>query len=286
MIRLFTDTSANLPYELIQRHNITVVPFSYTADEKEVPYDDKTDFDGKTFYDAMRRGCVIKTSMISVDTYMNYFEPAAAAGDDVLYVGMSSGISGSYNSSCIAARELKEKYPSVNICTVDTYAASLGEGFMVIKAAELIQKDKTFSEIEDFLLQMREHVCQFFTVDDLGYLKKGGRISSAVALIGSVLNIKPILKGDETGHIIMCDKARGSKKAITNLADKYAKLAFDKDMRIGIAHADNEPGANLLLELLRAKGFRGNCLTVCYEPVTGSHVGPGTVALFFYGMHR
>lgn len=286
MIRLFTDTSANLPYELTERHNITVVPFSYTVDGKEVPYDDKTDFNGKEFYDAMRSGAIIKTAMISVDTYMGYFEPAAAAGDDIIYVGMSSGISGSYNSSYIAMRELKEKYPSVKLSAVDTYAASLGEGFMVIRAAELIERGKSFEEIEDFLLKMRKQVCQFFTVDDLVYLKRGGRISSAVALIGSVLNIKPILKGDETGHIVMCDKVRGNKKAMTHLADRYSKLVFDKDMRIGIAHADNKEAADSLLDQLRKRGFKGSCLTVCYEPVTGSHVGPGTVALFFYGMHK
>ena len=286
MIRLFTDTSANLPSELIRQYNISIVPFSYTVDGKEALYDENTDFDGKAFYSAMRNGAAVKTSMINTDAFLSSFEPAAAAGDDVLYVGMSGGISGAANSAALAVRELKEKYPVVNLAAIDTYAASLGEGLMVLKAAELIEAGQPFSDIEQFILQSRKHMCQFFTVDDLAYLKRGGRISGAVALIGSMLNIKPILKGDETGHIVMCDKVRGSKKALNALADIYAKLAFDKDIRIGIAHADNEDGAEYLLSLLREKGFGGKCINVCYEPVTGSHVGPGTVAFFFYGMHK
>lgn len=286
MIKLFTDTSSNLPIDLIKQHNITVIPFSYTVDGKEAIYNEETEFDGKAFYNAMRSGASVKTSMINANTYKSYFEPEAAAGNDVLYIGMSGGISGSANAAAIAVRELKEEYPGVNLAAIDTYAASLGEGLMVLKAAELIESGQDFSQTEQFILQCRKHMCQFFTVDDLAYLKKGGRILGAVALIGTMLNIKPILKGDETGHIVMCDKVRGNKKAMSNLAEKYAKFVFDKDIRIGIAHADNEEGANYLLDLLREKGFGGKCISVCYEPVTGSHVGPGTVALFFYGMHK
>ena len=268
MLQLFTDTSANLPVALTKQHHITVVPFSYTVDGKATDYPDDADFDGAAFYGAMRRGAVVKTSMVNPALMANYFERALSQGDDVLYVGMSGGISGTAQAAVIAAGELTEKYPARKIVTIDTYAASLGEGLQV------------------HLLARRPHMCQFFTVDDLAYLKRGGRISSATALIGTVLSIKPILCGDETGHIVSCGKVRGMKRAYQELANYYDGRALDKSEMLGIAHADNEEGAQALIALLRDKGFTGECLNVVYEPVTGAHVGPGTVALFFYGKEK
>ncbi len=157
---------------------------------------------------------------------------------------------------------------------------------MVIRAAEMLNNGISFKDIEACILNERNTMCQYFTVDDLKYLKKGGRISGSAAMIGTLLNIKPILKGDETGHIISCGKARGKKAALQTLADKYAALAFDKKALIGIAHADAPEDAELLLGMLKKQGFKGQVLTVCYEPVTGSHVGPGTVALFFPGIEK
>ena len=267
MLQLFTDTSANLPVALTKQHHITVIPFSYTVDGKATDYPDDTDFDGAAFYGAMREGAIVKTSMVSPALIEEYFERALSAGDDVLYVGMSGGISGTAHAAVIAAGELKERYPERRILPINTYAASLGEGMQVMEAARMIEEGKSLEEIEKQLLTRRPHMCQFFTVDDLAYLKRGGRISGATALIGTVLSIKPILRGDETGHIVSCG-------------------ALDKSESIGIAHADNAEGAQALLALLREKGFTGECLSVCYEPVTGAHVGPGTVALFFYGTEK
>ena len=281
MLQLFTDTSANLPVALTKQHHITVVPFSYTVDGKETDYPDDVDFDG-----AMRRGAVVKTSMVNPDLMANYFERALSQGDDVLYVGMSGGISGTAQAAVIAAGELTEKYPARKIVTIDTYAASLGEGLQVLEAARMIEEGKSLDEIKAHLLSRRPHMCQFFTVDDLAYLKRGGRISSATALIGTVLSIKPILCGDETGHIVSCGKVRGMKRAYQELANYYDGRALDKSEMLGIAHADNEEGAQALIALLRDKGFTGECLNVVYEPVTGAHVGPGTVALFFYGKEK
>ena len=286
MLQLFTDTSANLPVALTKQHHITVVPFSYTVDGKETDYPDDVDFDGAAFYGAMRRGAVVKTSMVNPDLMANYFERALSQGDDVLYVGMSGGISGTAHAAALAAEELREKYPHAKIMTIDTYAASLGEGLQVLEAAELLRAGRSFEEVGDRILARRPHMCQFFTVDDLNYLKRGGRISGAAALVGSVLGIKPILRGDETGHIVSCGKARGNKKAYAELADYFDKRALDKTARIGIAHADNREGTDYLLGLLRERGFTGECLEVYYEPVTGAHVGPGTVALFFYGTEK
>ena len=286
MTKLYTDTSANLPLALLREYDIAVIPFSYTVNGVAEDYNEETDFDGKAFYDAMRRGAEVKTSMVNPATAAAFFERALAQGDDVLYVGMSGGISGTAHAAALAAEELREKYPHAKIMTIDTYAASLGEGLQVLEAAELLRAGRSFEEVGDRILARRPHMCQFFTVDDLNYLKRGGRISGAAALVGSVLGIKPILRGDETGHIVSCGKVRGMKRAYQELANYYDGRALDKSEMLGIAHADNEEGAQALIALLRDKGFTGECLNVVYEPVTGAHVGPGTVALFFYGKEK
>lgn len=286
MIKLFTDTSANLPVSIIREYGVEVVPFSYTVNGKEVPYSAETDFNGKAFYEAMRAGAEVKTSMINVSDFMAAFEQWIAKGDAVIYVGMSGGISGTANSAKLAAEELLEKYPAAKIAAIDTYAASLGEGFLVIETAKMIERGDPFLKIVKKIELLRKNMCQFFTVDDLAYLRKGGRISGAAAVVGTVLNIKPILRGDENGKIVLCGKIRGFNKSMEVLANKYDELVFDKTADVGIAHADNPEGAQRLENILRAKGFSGELLKVVYEPVTGSHVGPGTIALFFMGEHK
>lgn len=286
MLQLFTDTSANLPVALTKQHHITVVPFSYTVDGKETDYPDDVDFDGAAFYGAMRRGAVVKTSMVNPDLMANYFERALSQGDDVLYVGMSGGISGTAHAAAMAVQELQEEFPERKIAAIDTYAASLGEGLLVLEAARMLENGAPFSLIVEQISRRRHTMCQYFTVDDLAYLERGGRVSKAAAIVGTVLKIKPLLRGDDEGKIVQCGKTRGRKQSLTALADFYEKLVADKTEEIGIAHADDAAGAQFLLDALRQRGFTGECLTVCYEPVTGSHVGPGTVALFFQGIHR
>lgn len=286
MIQIFTDTSANLPAAYIQKYSLRVIPLTYFVDGAEAHQDPAVDFDGKAYYDAMRSGTPVSTAMINLAAFLEPLHAALAAGDDVIYIGMSGGISGTAQAAVIAAGELTEKYPARKIVTIDTYAASLGEGLQVLEAARMIEEGKSLDEIKAHLLSRRPHMCQFFTVDDLAYLKRGGRISGATALIGTVLSIKPILCGDETGHIVSCGKVRGMKRAYQELANYYDGRALDKGEMLGIAHADNEEGAQALIALLREKGFTGECLTVVYEPVTGAHVGPGTVALFFYGTEK
>ena len=286
MIKLFTDTSANLPVSIIREYGIEVVPFSYTVNGKEVPYSAETDFNGKAFYEAMRAGAEVKTSMINVSDFIAAFEQWIAKRDAVIYVGMSGGISGTAHSAKLAAEELLEKYPAAKIAAIDTYAASLGEGFLVIETAKMIERGDPFLKIVKKIELLRKNMCQFFTVDDLAYLRKGGRISGAAAVVGTVLNIKPILRGDENGKIVLCGKIRGFNKSMEALANKYDELVFDKTADVGIAHADNPEGAQRLEDILRTKGFSGELLKVVYEPVTGSHVGPGTIALFFMGEHK
>lgn len=284
MTQLFTDTSANLPVEIIDEYGIEVVPFSYTIDGVE--YIPEREFDGKTFYAAMHAGSEVKTSMVNAGTFIERFKTALDAGKDVLYIGMSGGISGTANAALMAKQELDEEYPDRKIVVIDTLAASLGEGLFVIKAAEQLKDGAALDTIEEDIRAQVPSMCQSFTVDDLKYLKKTGRVSGAAAIIGNVLGIHPILVGDYEGKIVVKSKVRGMKRTLAALAERYAELVLNKAETIGIAHADNEEGKEYLVQRLRDKGLTGKCLSVCYEPVTGSHVGPGTVALFFFGTDR
>ena len=284
MTQLFTDTSANLPIEIIDEYGIEVVPFSYTIDGVE--YIPEREFDGKAFYAAMRAGSAVKTSMVNAGTFIERFKAALDAGKDVLYIGMSGGISGTANAALMAKQELDEEYPDRKIVVIDTLAASLGEGLFVIKAAEQLKDGAALDAIEEAIRAQVPSMCQSFTVDDLKYLKNTGRVSGAAAIIGNVLSIHPILIGDYEGKIVVKAKVRGMKRTLDALAERYAELALSKTETIGIAHADNEEGKAYLVQRLRDKGLTGKCLSVCYEPVTGSHVGPGTVALFFFGTDR
>ena len=284
MTQLFTDTSANLPVEIIDEYGIEVVPFSYTIDGVE--YIPEREFDGKAFYAAMRAGSEVKTSMVNAGTFIERFKAALDAGKDVLYIGMSGGISGTANAALMAKQELDEEYPDRKIVVIDTLAASLGEGMFVIKAAEQLKDGASLDAIEEDIRAQVPSMCQSFTVDDLKYLKKTGRVSDAAAIIGNVLGIHPILVGDYEGKIVVKSKVRGMKRTLAALAERYAELVLNKAETIGIAHADNEEGKEYLVQRLRDKGLTGKCLSVCYEPVTGSHVGPGTVALFFFGTDR
>lgn len=284
MTQLFTDTSANLPVEIIDEYGIEVVPFSYTIDGVE--YIPEREFDGKAFYAAMRAGSAVKTSMVNTGTFIERFKTALDAGKDVLYIGMSGGISGTANAALMAKQELDEEYPDRKIVVIDTLAASLGEGLFVIKAAEQLKDGVALDAIEETIRAQVPSMCQSFTVDDLKYLKNTGRVSGAAAIIGNVLSIHPILIGDYEGKIVVKAKVRGMKRTLDALAERYAELALSKTETIGIAHADNEEGKAYLVQRLRDKGLTGKCLSVCYEPVTGSHVGPGTVALFFFGTDR
>ena len=283
MIRIYTDTSANLTPELIEKYALGVIPFSYTVDGVE---QDGADFEGKAFYGAMRAGAVVKTSMINVSEFSARFRKELAAGNDVIYVGMSGGISGSANAARIAVEGLRAEFPERRIEAIDTYAASLGEGIQAINAAKLLAAGVGFDGIVERILAERRNMCQYFTVDDLEYLKRGGRIGRISTVVGTVLKIKPILMGDEKGRIVLCGKVRGRRQSLLALADRYSELVEDRDDDIGIAHADDEEGVEVLLAELRKRGFKGECITVCYEPVTGAHVGPGTVALFFSGIHK
>lgn len=284
MFTIVTDTSANLPYEILSKNGIPEIPFHYIIDEVVHSQHEMGEFDGKAFYDAMRSGVEVSTCQISPQQFLDVIEPELKDGRDVLVISMSSGISGSYNSLQIAAGELKEQYPERKLYTIDTRAASLGEGIVVLKAIELRNAGADIDEAYAQLSAMTDCIFQIFTVDDLKYLRRTGRISGAVAVAGTLLNIKPLLKGNERGEIVNIAKVRGRKKAISALADYYNRLVVNPEEQVvGIAHADAAEDAQALIDMLRAKHPPKEILLVDYEPVTGSHVGPGTVALFFLG---
>lgn len=282
---IFTDTSANLTAECAAEHGIRTVPFSYYIDGVEHTCEDIASFDGEAYYNSMKHGTLPKTSQISPARYIEHFERALAAGHDVLYVGMSSGVSGAFASSRLAAMSLEEKYPARRVVRVDTLGASLGEGLQVLHAARLRDAGYKLEDTERELIAARARMYQVFTVGDLMHLKRNGRLSGIGAVLGSALAIKPLLKGDENGRIVNFDTARGRRRAIRALADKFDALAVGAaHQTVGIAHAGCPEDAEQLAALLRESATPpADIMTVCYEPVTGAHVGPGTLALFFGG---
>ena len=284
MIKIITDSGSNIPKYLIDKYNIVVIQMPYLLNGAEQNQD--TDFDGKKYYDALRTGAVAMTSMINTSSFYECFEKELGDGNDIIYVSISGGISGTFNAAYLAAEGLKEIYKNSRIEVIDSLGASLGEGLLCINAAQMVQDGKDFNEVVSYIKNAIPNMCQTFTVDDLNHLKRTGRISGVASFVGGILGIKPILIGNNEGKIIVYDKIRGSIRALDALADRYERLVLDKNETIGIAHADNENGTEYLLSALKDRGFSGECITVCYEPVTGSHVGPGTVALFFFGKGR
>lgn len=281
---LITDTSANLPTEYLLRRDIAIIPFTYFYDEQEHTCLDIDAFNGERFYGAIRHGLKVTTSQINPQRFLDAFTPRLQQGQDIVYVGMSSGISGAYQSAVMAAEELREAFPERQICTVDTKAASLGEGLVVMQAARMRDMGMGAQEAAFYLRKYSENVCQVFTVDDLLHLRRTGRLSNASAFVGTVLNIKPVLMGNENGQIIAVEKCRGMKKAIAALAQRYDQHVINaQEQTVCIAHAQNPEGAAELAALLQQNHPPKEVLTVMYEPVTGAHVGPGALALFFVG---
>ena len=280
MVRIMTDNAATLPPELREQYNIRELRLTYTVDGRLI--DGSTPFDGHDFYEAMRRGAEVKTSMISPAAARDAIEPALAAGDDVLFLGISGGVSGTCWGVGLIAQELTAEYPGRRVQVLDTRGASLGEGLVVLEAAQMAQQgadmDTIIARAETLCGKMRQH----FMVDDLKFLRKGGRLSGAAALAGTLLQIKPILQGDENGKIVVRTKERGRKKAMDTLVALYNELVEDKSAPVGLSHAAAPAEALHLTTLLRQSGCTGPILTVCHEPVTGAHVGPGMLAMYFY----
>ncbi len=284
MLQIFTDLAANLPQELVEKYNIGIIPIHCTVDGKVL--DVSQGFDGPAFYAAMRAGAKTSTSMPSPAVFMDLLGPVLERGDDYIYIGMSSGISGTVGLARHVTAELAEKYPGRKAAVVDSRAASLGEGLPVLQAADRRDAGAGFDEVLAYAEDLCDHMYQIFTVEDLEYLRRGGRLHTAVAVVGNMLNVKPVLFGDVEGHIVLRHMNVGRRRSLDTLAAKYKESCADKSAPVGLAHCDSPADTDLVIGKLRAAGCTGPILSVCYEPVTGSHVGPGTVALFFYGPAR
>ena len=281
---IMTDSAANLDLPLLVAHKIVTIPMSYTANEAEFFCCLPDEFDDDTYYSSIKKGMTVSTSQINPQRYMEYMRTALEDGRDILFIGVSSGISGSFASAGIAKEELLAEYPERTIILVDSLAASLGEGLLVLRAAQYRDEGLDIFEVAKRITECRTRICQYFFVDDLMHLKRTGRVSGGLAIVGSVLGIKPLLKGDENGEIVVCGKARGRNRAIQALVRHYAGFVKDAENQIvGISHANCREDAESLAMLIRQIAPPKEIIIQKHEPVTGSHLGPGALALYFQG---
>jgi len=285
---IFTDGCSNLPGTLLSGLEIRVLPCEYILDGVPGTFSGDIDaFDSHGYYEKLRGGSVMKTSLLNTHLFLTHFRPELEKGLDVIYVGMSSGISGTIQAARIAADELLEEFPDRTVRVIDSLGAGFGTGLLACRASELRAEGKTAGEAADILDREVMRLLQFFTVDDLNFLKRTGRVSGATAAIGTVLNIKPLLWGDPTGHIVALQKCRGRKKAIDAIVELYrTRAVHPENQRIAITHGDCPEEAQLLASRI-CEICQPKELFICpHEPVTGSHVGPGMLALFFFGEKR
>lgn len=285
---IFVDGSANLPGEILERMEIVVLPCTYTVNGQPSTYNGNLNsFDAHEYYQMLRNGGEVKTSLLNTQLFVDHFRPELEAGRDVVFCGMSSGISGTIQAGRIAAEELMEEFPERTVRIVDSMGSGFGTGLMACTAADLRAAGKTAKETADYLDEDAHRVLQFFTVDDLNFLKRTGRVSGATAMIGTVLNIKPILWGDATGHITARSKQRGRKKALLALVEEYKNAVEDAgSQRVAISHGDCLEEAQQLAELITAAAKPAELIIAPHEPFTGAHVGPGMLAIFFHGKKR
>ena len=283
---VFADGSANLPKSMLD--GISLLPCEYTVDgEPQTYWGDVDSFDAHEFYEGLKIGKTVRTSLLNTQLFLSRFGTILTKGTDIIYISMSSGISGTYNAARLAAEELMELYQGRFVHVVDSLGCGFGSGLLAVKAAELSKQGMSARVAANILDQEVPHCCQYFTVDDLSFLKKTGRVSGVTAKIGTVLNIKPVLFGDPTGHIISCAKVRGRRKAIETLVKKYEEKRIKSgEQRICISHGDCLEDAEILAGLVR--NITPECpITICqHEPFSGAHVGPGMLGLFFRGIER
>lgn len=285
---LITDTSANLPEEIIEAFGIKIVSLSFYVNSVEYKsYEKGKKTDLSQFYDMMRRKEEVKTSLVSPEAFEEIFEKTAKNGSDILYIGISSALSGTVQSARVAAELIKEKYPERNIVVYDSLAASLGQGLLVYKAAVMKKEGKNMEEIRQMLDDVRLKLCHWFTVDDLFFLSRGGRVSTTTAFMGTLLNIKPVLHVDDEGRLIPVGKVRGRKQSLNYLIDKFRELNINgENSIIAISHGDCLEDAEYVKNELSKTYKFDNIIINCIDPVIGAHSGPGTLALFFVGEHR
>lgn len=279
------NSTVDLPREWLEERNVPVIPLKYTIDGET--YTDMYGLSAKEFFDRLRKGHMSVTSQVNPGEAEEMLEPFLKEGKDILHLGFSSGLSGTLNSMKIAGAELSEKYPEAEIVIIDTLSACLGEGILLYKALQLKEQGKTIHEIEQWVEENKLHVCHNVTVDDLNHLHRGGRISKTTAVLGTLVQIKPIIHMDDNGKLQVIGKERGRKKSLNRIVDMAAEQAegWENDI-IMITHGDCIEDAEYVAKLVREKMGIDRILINNIGTVLGSHTGPGVVAVFCMGNKR
>ena len=283
--RIITDSCCDFSLDMYEKLELTYVPLCLNFRGAE--HRDLSEGFIKQLYDAMRGGETASTAAVNPTEWAAVMEPVLAAGEDILLLAFSSGLSTTYQSAVIAAEELKEKYSDRKIYVVDTLCASRGQAMMVWQACKLRDAGMSLEELYAWCEDHKLNMCHWFTVDDLVYLKRGGRVSAATALLGTMLNIKPVLHVDDEGHLISMGKVRGRKASIEALAKKMGETGLSgENDTVFICHGDCIEDAKYLEKLVKEKYGVKEVLTYYTGAVIGSHSGPGTLALFYWGEKR
>ena len=283
---IFTDSACDIVPSTLSDWGVKAICLNFRFVGNDTLYSDN-DMSSAEFYAEMRAGKIAKTSAVNADSFALAFEEELKAGNDVLYIGFSSGLSNTYNAGRIAADQLREAYPDRKIVVVDTLCASAGEGMMVRFACDKRDAGATIEETAAFVEELKPRLAHWFTVDDLEYLKRGGRVSPTVAFVGNMLGIKPVLHVDDAGHLIKIDTVRGRKKSIVALADKMVELEADvENYPIYISHGDCLADAEFLKKVIFDKFGKEVAIITNVGTVIGAHSGPGTLALFFVAKQR
>ena len=284
---IFTDSTTDLTPELVAEMDVQVLPMRFMLDGKEYRnYPDNRELSPKEFYDKLRAGSMSTTSQINSVAFIEAFTPVLEAGKDILYVAFSSGLSGTYQSACLAAEDLREQFPERTIECVDTLQASMGEGLVAYAAAMLKKDGMSLAELAAWLRENVQRFCAWFTVDDLMFLKRGGRLSGVAAVAGTLLGIKPVLHVDPDGHLSAMEKVRGRKASLDGLVRHFETSAENHaDQTVFISHGDCLEDCQYVADKIKAFGVKRICIGTI-GPVIGAHSGPGTVALFFTGSPR
>ena len=286
---IMTDSSADLPEEYLKEHGVYSVELGFMLNGVTYGGEDGAHMDVKTFYAKLRNEKAMPTTFqIAPEQAKAHIEPLVAAGNDVLVIAFSSGLSGTANSFVVAARELSAQYPQRKIFVVDSLSASLGEGLLVDYVVKKADTGASIEEVRDYAESLKLHIVHMFTVDNLFHLHRGGRVSKSTAIMGTLLNIKPVLHVDDAGHLIAIGKVMTRKKSVSALVDHMKQLAvLEDDEPIFISHGDCMDDVESLIQLIR-RGFgdRHPILVNYVGNVIGTHSGPGTLALFFRGTHR
>lgn len=285
---ILTDSSADLDQKMVDELGLEVLPLTFLLEERSYhDYPDGREMSPKDFYGKVRDGAMPTTNAVNVGQATDAIEPILQAGRDVLFLAFSSGLSTTYNSIKIAGEELAEQYPGRKVFVVDTLCASLGQGLLVWHAVQHKKAGETIEQVRDWVEENKLRLCHWFTVNDLMHLKRGGRVSAATALVGTMLSIKPVLHVDNEGHLINVSKARGRKSSLDALADKVGELAENPaGQTMFLSHSDCLEDAQYVADRIKAKYGTQNFYFNYIGPVIGSHTGVGCVALFFLGRER